>query len=61
LFSNSFFIIRSFYDKNNNQLPDKIIVYRDGLGSGDIARVKETEIAAIKVILKKKNSNFNGN
>lgn len=42
---------RQFYIANNKQLPEKIFVYRDGVGAGDIARLKETEIAALKVVL----------
>ena len=34
---------------NENTLPQNIIVYRDGVGAGDIARLKETEIAALRV------------
>jgi aubergine-like protein len=30
-------------------LPAAIIVYRDGVGAGDIPRLKDTEIAALKV------------
>ena len=30
-------------------MPSKIIIYRDGVGSGDIARLKETEVAAVRV------------
>lgn len=33
----------------NKDLPENIIIYRDGVGAGDIARVMETEVAAIKV------------
>ena len=34
---------------NGKTLPDNVIVYRDGVGAGDIARLKETEIAALWV------------
>ena len=34
---------------NGKTLPQNIIVYRDGVGAGDIARLKETEIAALRV------------
>ncbi|KAK4016032.1 hypothetical protein OUZ56_030995 [Daphnia magna] len=36
------------YFFRNKDLPENIIVYRDGVGAGDIARVMETEVAAIK-------------
>jgi aubergine-like protein len=36
---------------NEKQLPEKIIVYRDGVGAGDIARLKDTEVAALRVIM----------
>ena len=37
---------------NDKQLPEKIIVYRDGVGAGDIARLKDTEVAALRVIMR---------
>lgn len=40
--------LKAFYQVNKC-LPSKVIVYRDGIGAGDIARLKETEIAAVKV------------
>jgi len=36
------------YFQVNRSLPSKIIIYRDGVGSGDIARLKETEVAAVR-------------
>lgn len=36
---------------NEKTLPEKIIVYRDGVGAGDIARLKDTEVAALRVIM----------
>ena len=36
---------------NDKTLPEKIIVYRDGVGAGDIARLKDTEVAALKVLI----------
>ncbi len=47
-------VCRTFYIINGKNLPEKIIVYRDGVGSGDIARLKETEIAALRVIIEGK-------
>lgn len=44
-------VIRSYYIMNEKQLPEKIIVYRDGVGAGDIARLKDTEVAALRVIM----------
>ena len=41
------------YSKNNaGAIPDKIIVYRDGVSEGQIRYVKETEIANIKTVFK---------
>lgn len=41
--------IYRFYFRAHTALPENIIVYRDGVGAGDIARLKETEIAALRV------------
>jgi aubergine-like protein len=43
--------IRAYFIVNDKSLPSSIIVYRDGVGAGDIPRLKETEIAALKVRL----------
>ncbi|XP_057371400.1 piwi-like protein Siwi [Daphnia carinata] len=40
--------LKAFYIVNEKTLPGAIIVYRDGVGAGDIPRLKETEIAALK-------------
>ena len=40
---------RTYFMTNGKTLPQNIIVYRDGVGAGDIARLKETEIAALRV------------
>lgn len=37
------------YGSKNKELPEKIIIYRDGVGTGDIARILETEVASAKV------------
>lgn len=51
--SNLYTLCRAFYIVNQKTLPEKIIVYRDGVGAGDIARLKETEIAALRVKIMK--------
>lgn len=33
----------------NRFLPEKIIIYRDGIGIGDIQQVLDVEVEAIKV------------
>jgi aubergine-like protein len=43
--------IRAYFIVNDKSLPSSIIVYRDGVGAGDIPRLKDTEIAALKVRL----------
>lgn len=45
------FSFREFWEKNNKELPTKIIVYRDGIGEGDLNSVKEIEIEGIKVCI----------
>jgi len=40
--------LKSYYIMNEKTLPEKIIVYRDGVGAGDIARLKDTEVAALR-------------
>jgi len=41
------------YQKNNSgALPERIIVYRDGVSEGQVRYVKETEIANIKTVFK---------
>jgi aubergine-like protein len=39
---------RAYYLANRT-LPEKIIIYRDGVGAGDIVRLMETEVTAVKV------------
>nr|XP_018904509.1 PREDICTED: protein piwi-like [Bemisia tabaci]XP_018904510.1 PREDICTED: protein piwi-like [Bemisia tabaci]XP_018904511.1 PREDICTED: protein piwi-like [Bemisia tabaci] len=39
------------YKQANNALPERIVIYRDGVGEGQIPYVKETEIAAVKHVL----------
>ena len=47
MFFNVHFLFR--YQKNNSgALPERIIVYRDGVSEGQVRYVKETEIANIK-------------
>ena len=43
------------YHRNNGELPQKILIYRDGVGDGQIKAVKEYELsqftAACKVLI----------
>ncbi|XP_046439550.1 piwi-like protein Siwi [Daphnia pulex] len=39
--------LRAYYLANRT-LPEKIIIYRDGVGAGDIVRLMETEVTAVK-------------
>lgn len=41
------------YQKANGGLPERLIVYRDGVGDGQIEYVKETEIVAIQTVCRK--------
>ncbi|EFX88764.1 Piwi/Aubergine-like protein [Daphnia pulex] len=43
--------LKAYFIVNDKTLPTSIIVYRDGVGAGDIPRLKDTEIAALKVKL----------
>ena len=43
------FVFRAYYRANENKLPQKIVVYRDGVGAGDIQRVLDIELYGIKV------------
>ena len=43
------FIVFRAYGKRNKALPEKIVLYRDGVGAGDIARLLETEVESAKV------------
>ncbi|CAB4062070.1 AUB [Lepeophtheirus salmonis] len=43
------------YNEVNNAYPKRIIIYRDGVGDGQIETVKQHEIPAIKEVLKKLN------
>lgn len=40
------------YQKLNNALPDRILIYRDGVGDGQIPYVHEHEVKAILVSIK---------
>ncbi|XP_046643892.1 piwi-like protein Siwi [Daphnia pulicaria] len=40
--------LKAYFIVNDKTLPTSIIVYRDGVGAGDIPRLKDTEIAALK-------------
>lgn len=41
------------YFKSVGKLPTRIIIYRDGVGEGDLAYVKEFEVASIRTMLNK--------
>jgi len=41
-------VLRCYYKANSNTLPGCIFVYRDGVGAGDIARIKTIEIHSLK-------------
>ena len=45
---------RAFYNRNKC-FPSHIFFYRDGVGVGDIEKVREFELGALKVLNKKKN------
>ena len=40
---------RAYYRANENNLPQKVLVYRDGVGGGEIQRVLEIELYGINV------------
>merc|ERR1712071_668477 len=40
--------MKAYYNRNNKQLPTDIFFYRYGVGAGDIGRVKEFELGALK-------------
>ncbi len=41
----------SHYYKINNILPKKIVIYRDGVGDGNLRYVVEQEVGNMKVVL----------
>lgn len=45
--------IDAFSEKNNNEYPDHIIVYRDGVGDAMRQQVMESEISQFKDAIKK--------
>lgn len=40
--------LKAYRQINNGNLPSKLFVYRDGVGAGDIGRVKELEVNALR-------------
>ena len=40
---------RAYYRANENNLTQKVLVYRDGVGGGEIQRVLEIELHGINV------------
>ncbi|CAD6194970.1 unnamed protein product [Caenorhabditis auriculariae] len=47
----SYFIrkaLRKYYECNNNSLPERIILYRDGAGDGQIPLIKNTEVKLVR-------------
>ena len=51
--------LREFH-RNQNRLPERVIVYRDGVGDGQIALVKEQEVTMIQAALKDVAEKANG-
>jgi len=43
--------LKAFATKNNGELPDRIIFYRDGVGQGDLACVHGTELTQLEAII----------
>ena len=41
--------LHAYRSANNNNLPSRIIFYRDGVGEGELKTVYDTEVAAVKV------------
>jgi len=53
-YSNIFFFFLealSKYKHKNNKLPNSIIIYRDGVGDGQLSYVHQTEVNMIKVCI----------
>jgi len=40
--------LKAYYEANNNQLPDRMIIYRDGVGDGMIKHVFEIEVTQVQ-------------
>ncbi|WKX94696.1 hypothetical protein Q1695_011735 [Nippostrongylus brasiliensis] len=40
--------LKKYYDKNGNQLPERIFLYRDGVGDGQIPQVKDQEVTLVQ-------------
>jgi Piwi domain len=40
--------LKSYSASNNNELPDKVIVYRDGVGDGQLDMVHQHEVRQIR-------------
>lgn len=43
--------VERFQNANNNELPKTIVVYRDGVGDGNLGYVCEQEVKNIKVVI----------
>jgi len=41
--------VSKFVEHNQGRLPERIVIYRDGVGDGQIAYVHHHEVALIKV------------
>ena len=46
------------YHEVNGQLPDKIVVYRDGVGDGQLATVHEHEVKQLMDCFKSVGTNY---
>uniref|UniRef100_A0A1I7UZW8 Piwi domain-containing protein n=1 Tax=Caenorhabditis tropicalis TaxID=1561998 RepID=A0A1I7UZW8_9PELO len=40
--------LKKYYDENNNNLPTRLILYRDGAGDGQIPYIKNTEVKLVR-------------
>ncbi|KAF1770856.1 hypothetical protein GCK72_002680 [Caenorhabditis remanei] len=40
--------LKKYYDNNNNTLPTRLILYRDGAGDGQIPYIKNTEVKLVR-------------
>ncbi|EFO84985.1 hypothetical protein CRE_03804 [Caenorhabditis remanei] len=40
--------LKKYYDENNNTLPSRLILYRDGAGDGQIPYIKNTEVKLVR-------------
>lgn len=43
--------LHRYFIKNNNTLPDRIFLYRDGVGDGQIPYVRDQEVSSTSGVL----------